>query len=205
MTRFLLIRHANTAANGRRLSGRMAGVHLDEEGRHQAQALAARLASVPIAAIYASPLERAVETAEIVAKLRGREVVLREDMLEIDFGEWTGCSFEELSTRDDFQRFNALRSCASVPGGETMLQAQARMVAGMARLRLEHPHDCIAVVSHGDMIKSAIAYYAGIPLDLFQRIEIGPASVSVIDIDQAAVRIVCINDLGGPGAHWQAS
>jgi len=194
MTRFLLIRHATTEANGRRLAGRQPGVHLDEYGRRQAQALAERLSQLPIAAIYSSPLERARETAEPIARLLGRQVVTREELLEIDFGAWTGKAFDELDPVPGFRRFNDFRSCSPVQGGEFMLQAQLRIVLALDALRIAHPDECVAVVSHGDMIRAAIAHYAGIPLDLFQRLEVSPASISTIDIDHSAVRLVGIND-----------
>ena len=197
MTRFLLIRHATIEANGKRLAGRAPGMHLDERGREQALALAARLSQLPVTAIYSSPLERARETAEPIARLLGREVAIREELLEIEFGEWTGKAFGELDGLPEFQRFNAFRSCSPVQGGEFMLQAQLRMVLALDALRRAHPDECVAVVSHGDMIRSAIAHYAGIPLDLFQRLEVSPASISTIDVAEAAVRLVSINDTAG--------
>ena len=197
MTRFLLIRHATTADNGIRLSGRKSGVDLDDGGRLQAQSLARRLAHVPIAAILASPLERTLETARALSTLLGVPIEACEDFLEIEFGSWTGRTFDEL--RDDalFRRFNELRSCAGAPSGELMLQAQLRMVAGLDRLRARYLQRTVAVVTHCDMIRAAIAHHAGIPLDLMQRIEINPASVSVIDLGEDWVRIVCVNDAGG--------
>lgn len=197
MTRFLLIRHAMVDATGTRLAGRMAGVHLNAQGRTQAQALARRLAGSPIAAVYSSPLERAVETAEPIASLLGLEVALREDFLEIEFGDWTDRPLADIAGEPRFQRFNSFRSCTPVPGGEFMLQAQARMVVGLDALRARHPRESVVVVSHGDMIKAAVAHYAGIPLDLFQRIEISPASMSVAEIGEDAVRILAVNDTGG--------
>lgn len=197
MTKFLLIRHALTDATGRRLIGRMSGIRLNERGQTQAQALAKRLAGLSIAAVYSSPLERTLETAGSIARLLGIDAIPCEDFLEIEFGDWTGASFEELAGQPPFRRFNAFRSSASIPSGEFMLQAQARMVIGLDRLRARHPHQSVVVVSHGDMIKAAVAYYAGIPLDLFQRIEISPASISAIEIDEAAVRILSVNDTGG--------
>ena len=197
MTRFLLIRHATTEAIGKRLAGRRPGMHLDERGRRQAQVLAERLSRLPVAAIYSSPLERTLETAEPIAKLLGREVVSREELLEIEFGEWTGKDFGELDPLPEFRCFNEFRSYSPVPGGEFMLQAQLRMVLGLDALRRLHPDECVAVVSHGDMIRAAIAHYAGIPLDLFQRLEVSPASISTIDIDDRTVRLIGINDTVG--------
>jgi probable phosphoglycerate mutase len=169
---------------------------LNEQGRAQAQALAERLASLPIAAVYSSPLERTLETAEPIARLLGTEAIPCEDFLEIEFGHWTDASFQELADQLPFQRFNAFRSGASIPGGEFMLQAQARIIIGLDKLRARYPQQSVVVVSHGDMIKAAVAYYAGIHLDLFQRIEISPASISMVEIDEDAVRILSVNDTG---------
>ena len=197
MTRFLLVRHAAIDAHGRTLPGRMPGVHLNAQGRLQAQALAQRISGVPVSALYSSPLERAIETAEPIAKLLGLETVVSEGLLELGFGDWTGAAIEELANLEAFQRFNSFRSCAPVPGGESMLQAQARMVAALHALHARHPDAHVAVIGHGDLIKAAIAHYAGIPLDLFQRLEVSPASISVVDIDDATVRIMAVNDTAG--------
>ena len=197
MTRFLLVRHAAIDAHGRSLPGRSPGVHLNALGRQQAQALAQRLSGLPVAALYSSPLERAVETAEPIATLLGLQTATSEDFLELAFGDWTGRDIDDLAGQPAFRRFNEFRSCATIPGGESMLQAQARMVAGLERLRARHEQGSVVVVSHGDMIKGAIAHYAAIPLDLFQRIEISPASTSVVDLDDATVRILAVNDTGG--------
>jgi probable phosphomutase (TIGR03848 family) len=195
-TRLLLIRHAATDANGRRLAGRASGVHLDAEGQRQARALAVRLAQIRVAALYCSPLERATETAQPLAQALGLGVTTREAFLEIDFGHWSGRGFDELAGTPEFRRFNDFRSCAPVPGGESMLQAQARMLAGLDGVCAAHPGETAAVVSHGDLIKAAIAYYAGIPLDLFQRLEIGLGSVSIVDLDDRAPRILVVNGGG---------
>lgn len=198
MTRFLLVRHALVDASGTRLAGRIAGVHLNDQGRIQAQALAERLAGSPIAAVYSSPLERTIETAEPIASLLGLEAIAREDFLEIEFGAWTDRAIAGIAGQPEFRRFNSFRSCTPVPGGEFMLQAQARMIVGLDMLRVRHPRESVVVVSHGDMIKAAVAHYAGIPLDLFQRIEISPASISVVEIGDTDVRILAVNDTGGP-------
>lgn len=196
MTRFLLIRHATTDSVGKRLSGRTPGVPLNEAGRAQARKLAERLAGLPIAAIYSSPLERAVQTAEPLAKVRNLAAVISQDFLEINFGDWTNCPFEELESQPLFQRFNSFRSGTRIPGGELMLEAQARIVAGLERLRTRHPHETVAVVSHADLIKAAVAYYTGIQLDMFQRLEISPASVSMVELYDETARILLVNDTG---------
>ena len=197
MTRFLLIRHALTDANGRSLAGRAAGTALNALGRRQALTLAARLAQVPIAAVHASPLQRTIETAEPIANVRGLAVHPCEDFHELEFGEWTGRALSALSDDPHFRRFNELRSCTRPPGGEYMGQVQARFVAGVERLRELHPQQIVAVISHADPIRAALAHYAGIPLDLALRLEVSPASVSVVDIGETWLRIVCVNDTGG--------
>ncbi|MDQ3846567.1 MAG: histidine phosphatase family protein [Bacteroidota bacterium] len=197
MTRFLLIRHATNDTVGKRIAGRMAGVRLNKEGWVQAQKLAERLAHLPITAIYSSPLERAMETAEPLARLLQRSTIPCEDFLEIEFGEWTNGTLEELQPQPLFQRFNLFRSCTRIPGGETMLEAQVRMIAGMEKLYNRHQNETVAIISHGDLIKAAIAYYAGIHLDLFQRLEISPASVSIVEVYDETARILLVNDTGG--------
>src|SRR4051794_2156899 len=134
MTKFLLIRHAATDTAGKKLTGRMDGVHLNEQGIKQVQHLAERLSNIPVAAIYSSPLERAIETAEPIAKSHQLEIVIQQDFIEIDFGKWNNCSIEELRTHKQFQLFNTFRSVTRIPGGELMLEAQARMVAGLQQL-----------------------------------------------------------------------
>jgi probable phosphoglycerate mutase len=196
MTKFLLIRHATTDTVGKRLSGRTAGVHLNEEGKRQAQNLAKRLTNISITAIYSSPLERAVETAEVIAKSHQLQTIICNNFLEIDFGEWTNGSFEELQSQQQFNLFNTFRSCTRIPGGELMLEAQARMVAGLQQLCVQHPNETVAVVSHSDLIKAAITYYAGIHLDLFQRIEVSPASVSIVEVYAETARITLVNGSG---------
>jgi probable phosphomutase (TIGR03848 family) len=196
MTRFLLIRHALTDSVGKRLSGRMEGVPLNAAGQAQAQQLADRLSGLPLAAIYCSPLERAQATAAPLARALDLDCQPCDDFLEIAFGEWTNSSFEDLAHQPPFQRFNSFRSGTRIPGGESMAEAQLRLVNGLEKLRARHPQQTVAVVSHADLIKAGVAYFAGIPLDLFQRLEISPASVSVIGIDDYTARILLLNDTG---------
>jgi broad specificity phosphatase PhoE len=193
MTKFLLIRHATTDVVGKHLSGRMPGIHLNDAGKEEAQQLATRLKGYPIHAIYSSPLDRALETAAAIGEITNLSVVVLDYFLEIDFGNWTNRSFEELQRDPNFQRFNTLRSVTRIPGGETMQEAQSRFIAGLEKLRLKHDNETVAILSHSDMIKSAVAYYGGINLDMFQRIEISTASISVLELDEDYVRIVAIN------------
>jgi len=196
MTKFLLIRHALTHAVGKRLSGRMPGVYLSEEGITQAENLALRLAHLPVRAIYSSPLERAVQTAVPIAEKFGLENKVNEDFLEVDFGEWTNKTFKEIETELQFQRFNSYRSVTRIPGGESMLEAQARFIKGLERLYILHPQQTVAIVSHSDLIKATMAYFAGVHLDMFQRIDISPASVSILEMYDETSRISLVNDTG---------
>ncbi|QJD96825.1 histidine phosphatase family protein [Mucilaginibacter robiniae] len=196
MTKFVLIRHATTNSVGYRLSGRTPGISLNEEGKAQAQTLAERLTHLPLSAIYSSPLERAVETAEPIAASHQLTSTICEDFLEIDFGQWTNKTFKELESELTFKLFNSFRSYTRIPGGETMTEAQLRIINGFEKLRSQHEQETIAIVSHVDLIKAAITYYAGIPLDLFQRIEISPASVSIIELYEETARITLLNHTG---------
>lgn len=196
MTTFLLIRHAVNDAVGKRITGWMQGVHLNQRGLGQAEELAGRLSGLPIVAVYSSPLERARETAEPIARQLGLRVHLCEEVGEIRYGDWTGRDIEELREVPLWQRFNLFRSSTRVPGGELMAEVQSRMIAALERMREQHPGDMVAVVSHGDVIKSAVAHYAGIHLDLFHRIEISPASVSIVVVNDYGPHILRINDTG---------
>jgi probable phosphoglycerate mutase len=174
----------------------MPGVPLNEEGQQQAKNLAERLKGLPIAAIYSSPVQRAVETAAPLAKVLNLETRIAEDFLELDLGEWTNLPIEELRGDSQFNLFNTFRSNTRIPGGELMLEAQLRMVQGIQKLCKQHPEETIAIVSHGDPIKAAVAYFAGIHLDLFHRLEISPASVSVVEIYPETARVLHVNDVG---------
>lgn len=194
MTICLLIRHATTDHVGRVLGGWTPGVHLNALGIEQADALAARLAPLPLAAVYASPLERAQETAARVAARRHIAVQVAAEAGEVRFGAWTGRSFAELAGDEAWQRWNHLRSMARAPDGETALEVQARIVALLERLRIAHPDACVAVVSHADVIKLALAHVLGVPIDGTRRIEISPASVSTLALDAGDVRVLGVND-----------
>lgn len=192
-TTFLLIRHAMTDSVGRTLAGRMPGVHLNDAGQAQAQALAERLAVVPLSALYSSPLERARETAQPLADRQGLTIRVAEEIGELDYGDWTGRAFEELAGQVQWDHYNTFRSGTRIPNGELMLEAQARIVTFMERLRAEYPGGIVALISHSDLLKAALAYFLGAPLDLFGRIEIEPASVSGVEFNDWGPRILYIN------------
>lgn len=195
MSIILLIRHGHNDSIGRSIVGRLPGVNLNSTGRGQADSLADRLAGAGITHIYSSPLERARETAAPLSRRLGLEVSICDDLHEIDFGGWTGVSFADLDQDRRWRLFNTFRSGTRTPGGELMVEVQARMVAAVERLRGEHPRGTVALVSHGDPIKTVVAHYAGFPIDHMMRFEISLASVSAIRITDHGPKILCVNSL----------
>ncbi len=197
MTHLLLIRHAtNDLHKDGVLAGWTPGIHLNQAGRAQAEALAKRLSKVEIAAIYSSPLERTRETAEIVAAPHELAVIPRDGLGEVRFGRWTGEPLEKLRRRRLWRAIQCAPSSARFPGGESFYEMQTRIVTELEELRGKHPKQTIAAVSHADVIKAAVAHYAGVHLDLFQRLIIGPASLTVLMLDGPMPRLVCMNDTG---------
>ena len=196
MTDLLLIRHAVNDWVGDRLAGWTPGVHLNDKGREQAAALARRLAGWPIEAIYSSPLERAMETAQVVAEPHGLPVQIEDGVGESRYGDWTGQSIKELAKTPEWQTVQFVPSLSHFPGGEGLAAMQARAVAAIDRLRTQHGKGIIAVFSHADVIKAMAAHYAGIHLDLFQRIVIDTASVTWIRFTPHGPRIIRLNDTG---------
>lgn len=171
----------------------MAGVGLSAEGQGQAAHLAAGLARRPIVAVVSSPLQRARETAAPLASLLGLPVTIDAGLDEIDFGEWTGLEFAALEGRADWAAWNRFRSAAACPGGETMLSAQARALAAVLRLAAAHPGGELVLVSHQDVLKSLLAHFLGVPLDLIGRIVLDPAHSSTVTLFAADVRVDGIN------------
>ena len=196
MTLVLLLRHALTDATGKRLSGRAPGFHLSEAGRSQAEALGDRLRPVPLAAIYASPLERCVETAAAVAEGRSLDVRPAPDLLEVDYGTWTGRSMAQLVRTKLWPRIQASPGAIRFPDGETLREAQLRAVSFLDTLSDHHPKKVVAVCSHADVIRLALAHYGGVHIDLFQRLIVSPASVSAVLLGDRIPRIVRMNDTG---------
>jgi len=194
----MLVRHAKNDWVGDRLAGWTPGVHLNDQGRQQAEALGGRMAHLPITAIYSSPLERAVETAQAIAAPHNLEVQVLEDIGETRYGEWTGASLKELAKTELWPVVQVYPSGARFPGGESLRETQARAVAALDALCDAHPKetDLIVAVSHADVIKTAVAHYTGLHLDLFQRLVISPASLSVIQFSKFCPRLVCLNETG---------
>ncbi|MBW3602392.1 MAG: histidine phosphatase family protein [Actinobacteria bacterium] len=184
MTTLLLVRHATTAATGARLGGRTPGVRLDDAGRAQAEAVARRLAPLPVKAVYASPLERTRETAEIIAGPHRRRVRVCEGMVEVEYGTWTDRSLKQVARRKLWPVVQARPSLVRFPRGESIRAMQLRAVDALQELVARHRRDVIAVVSHADVIKAAVAFYLGLPIDLFQRLHVSPGSVTVLRLGE---------------------
>jgi probable phosphomutase (TIGR03848 family) len=195
MTTFALIRHASHALLGHRIVGRLPGVQLSPEGLREAEALARRFEGWPIRAVYSSPLERARATAAAIAGRLRLEVQLADELNEIDYGEWTDRALADLRDLPEWQRFNRFRSGSRTPNGESVIDLQARMLRLIERLCAAHPEQTVALVSHGDVIKATLAYYLGVPLDLFQRIELSPASLSILRVEPHGPEVLLINGL----------
>lgn len=197
-TVILLIRHGLTPTTGQVLPGRAPGLSLSEQGTRQAQDVAERLAGLSLAGIYTSPLERAVQTAAPTAAATGLTPVIDAGLLECDFGEWTGQPLAELARR---RQWRTLLGCASTfrfPGGESLAELQARMVAVIERLATTHNGQVVACFSHADPIRAALTFAMGAPLDAFHRVTVGPSSVSAIRCPaDASPAVLTVNSMHG--------
>lgn len=196
MTTFLLVRHGTTDAVGKRLTGQMAGFPLNEAGIAQARRLADRLAPLSIAAFYTSPLQRALETAALIAAPHGSAPVLRDRLTDIDFGEWTGKPIAELACDEGFHRFNTQRSTARPPGGESMAAVQARVLDELLLIGSAHPESTVVVVGHADPWRMALAYFLGVPLDMAHRIEVAVGSLCAVRLTPYGATLLAVNDTG---------
>ena len=204
MTTVHLIRHGTHGLLAHTLAGRMSGVRLSEAGQEQSRLLAERLAGRGgiggIEAVYSSPLERCVETAAPIASRLNLEVQVSEALIELDFGDWTGRTFESIKGDPLWPLFNTSRSLTRPPNGELMREAQARVVYFIDELRGRHGDEAaIVLVSHGDVIRSALLHYLGMPLDFWLRIEVGPASISTVEVRPWGPRVVRLNEPAGGG------
>lgn len=192
---FLLIRHGeNEYVKKGRMAGRLPGIHLNERGRQQAQALAERLVQAQIKAIYSSPLERAMETAEPLARALGLDIIPRPGLIETDIGEWAGERTKGLSRLKIWKTVQRQPSIFRFPGGETFADGQHRIAQDLGDLATRHePKDLVACFSHADPIKMAVAFYIGLPLDLFQRLAVSPGSITALMISPESSFLLNLN------------
>jgi len=199
VTTFLLVRHGAHDLLGKALAGRAPGVALNGEGVRQAKELVARLDGHPLDAIYGSPQQRAQETAAPLAASRGLPVGIDAAFDEIDFGEWTGWSFERLrECGEPWRLWVERKSVACPPGGEAFASVARRAMTGIERLARLHPHGQVLLVSHGDVLKAVVASCLGVSLDHLQRFEIAPASLSVVVTGPGWFQVKLVNGHCGP-------
>jgi len=202
VTTVLLVRHGLTAVTGQVLSGWTPGISLDERGREQAQALAARLAPVRLDAIITSPLERCRETALAIAEGReGQEPQADDRVGECQYGDWTGRPLAELAKEPLWRVVQDHASAATFPGGESMRDVQHRAVAAVRAWNEVLGADATYLIcSHGDVIKAVVADSLGLHLDQSQRINADPCSLTVIRYTPLRPFLIRMNDTGG-GVH----
>lgn len=198
MTVFYFVRHGVTAHTGHKLTGWMEGVSLTDEGRGQAERAAESLADVDLEAVYSSPIDRTRETAEIVARPHRLKVKTSKGIGEVGYGAWTGRPLKVLARTKLWATLQKWPSSVRFPEGDTLREVQVRAVEETERLRERHPKGHVCVVSHADTIKLVLAHYMGIHIDLFQRIFIAPASVSVLHIGEHGPQILSLNALPAP-------
>ncbi|MFN3943711.1 MAG: histidine phosphatase family protein [Allosphingosinicella sp.] len=190
----LLIRHAAHVELGRILSGRRRDVALSRDGLEQAEIVADLIAVQPIAAVYASPRERAYYTARAIAERYEQKVRIEDRLDEIDFGDWTGRAFAELEDDPAWRDWNAARGTARPPGGESMAEAADRAMGAIGGIAAAHAGETVAAVSHCDIIRGVIARCLGLPLDHLLRFDVDPASVSRIVVGDWGARVTSVNE-----------
>jgi probable phosphomutase (TIGR03848 family) len=194
VTHVLLIRHGeNDWVGTDRLAGRTPHVHLNETGHRQAEEIAGYLSQQPVTAIYSSPLVRCLETAQPTALQLNLPVQEEPGILEVEYGEWQGGNLKELSKLPEWQLVQHSPSSFRFPNGETLYEVQNRAVAALERIRIQHPNQLVVVFSHGDVIRTTLAHYLGIPMDLFQRVLINTASISALTFYGARSAVLFTN------------
>ena len=192
---FLLIRHGeNDYVKKGLMAGRLPGVHLNKKGQKQAQAVADKLVGAPVKALYSSPLERALETAEPISRALSLGVITRPGLIEIDIGDWQNQSVKRLSRQKIWKTVSNAPSRMQFPGGELFAEAQIRIGNEIDFLSKQHgPKDLVICVSHADPIRLAVAFFLGLPLDLFQRLYIAPASITALNIGEVGAKLLTLN------------
>ncbi len=196
-TLVLFVRHGLTPTTGATLPGRAPGLHLAEAGVEQARRAAERIAAAGgVGAVYASPLERAQQTAAPIARACGLRVRRHAGLNECDFGRWTGRKLAGLRKRPEWATVQRHPSGFRFPGGESFAEMQSRALAAVATIVARHPGQRVVAVSHADVIKAVAASAMGTPLDLFQRILIDPASVTAVAYGPEGPVVLCVNNTG---------
>ena len=201
-----MVRHGRTPTTGKVLPGRAAGLHLADSGKAEAEAVAKRIAEIKgVSAIYASPLERARETAAPIGKILGQKVNIHKGLLECDFGDWTGAQLTALMKKPEWTTVQKAPSTFRFPNGESFTEMQQRMVSALDDIRAKHPGGIVVCVSHADPIKAAVAHAMGTHIDLFQRIVISTCSVSAVTYSPSGPVVLTVNSTGGSLADLRPS
>jgi len=194
MTTFYLVRHGSNDFFSHTLVGRTPGIHLNDTGKREANALASGLAGESIQKILTSPMERCRETAAPLATKLQLPAEISNALIEVDFGDWTGKKFADLdASSEEWRRWNSFRSGNRVPNGESMLEVQQRMIGLLLELHRAFRGQRIALFSHGDPLRAATVYFLGAPLEYIRRIELSPASVTILQFGDWDAQFLCIN------------
>ncbi|MEL7159007.1 MAG: MSMEG_4193 family putative phosphomutase [Actinomycetota bacterium] len=196
-TTVLLVRHGRTPTTGQVLPGRAKGLHLSDEGIAQAERAAERIATLKrVKAVYASPMERTKETAAPIAKALGLRVRSNRGLLEAEFGSWTGRKLSDLMKLKEWSQVQSYPSGFRFPGGESFSEMQQRICGTLQHIVADHPGQTVVAVSHADPIKAAVADAMGTHLDLFQRIVVGPCSITAITYTPGGPIVLGVNSMG---------
>jgi probable phosphoglycerate mutase len=196
MPLLLLIRHGeNDYVKTGKMAGRLPGVHLNERGQKQAQALGEALKGVPITAIYSSPLERAIETATPIANARNLKIIQNPNLLDTDVGKWQGKSLAMLRLKKEWKIVQSAPSRFQFPEGESFLDLQSRIANVLEGIVKKHnkSKDIVAVVFHADPIKLAVSHFLGLPLDHFQKLSCDTGSLTMLHAGEAGANLVKLN------------
>lgn len=196
MTTLVFVRHGLTPHTGHKLSGWMPGINLSEHGEAQARRVAAALRDLPFEALYSSPIDRCVETAKAIASSVGLRPRIREALGDTDYGDWTNRSLRTLTRTRLWRVVERFPSAARFPGGETLRETQTRVLEEIERIIESHPEKMVCIVSHADPIRLTVAHYVGVHIDLFQRIQIPPATVTVLHVGERGPHLMMLG--GGP-------
>lgn len=199
----LLVRHAVTGVTGKKLTGWLPGIPLSEQGRRDAEEVGKRLAGAPLKAIYSSPLDRCRETAEAIALHHPLEVKAVDALGEVHYGDWQGKSMKMLYRSKGWKELRARPADFRFPGGgETIREAQTRVMGAIEALLPGHKGQVVVVCSHADVIRLLVAGYLGLPIDLYSRISIAPASMTAIILEDATPRLVKLGDTASLDGFW---
>jgi probable phosphomutase (TIGR03848 family) len=194
MLTLLLIRHGENDYFARsRLPGHAPGISLNLRGREQAAALARNLSSLQVRAVYSSPLERCIETAQPLADSLGLQIKILPDLIDTNVGDWTGRSWKALRRTKLWKDLRENPAQFQFPGGETFVNLQRRVIHALEIICTEHLDGLIAVVFHSDPIKLVVAHYLGLPLDSFQRLTVDPGSVTILRLEKPAAKLLALN------------